>query len=103
MNFPGFCGPSYTSESSLVDCESLINLYTEIVESGQGRNPDRLAMYPTPGASLFVDLRSVGSSIRALHTSPGKRSFAIVGTKLHELSSTRTSTNRGTITTETVP
>ncbi len=103
MNFEGFCGPSYASESALVDCESLINMYTEIVESGRGRNPDRLALYPAAGSALWVDLTGSGTSVRALHSTPGKRSFAVLGTTLQEINSDRTATARGTITTDTVP
>ncbi len=50
----GLVGPSYASQSPLLDAEECINLYVEQAESGAGNAP--LAMYSTPGLKSFVDL-----------------------------------------------
>jgi len=76
----GFVGPSYRSESVNADCQTLMNLYIEAVESGQGKGP--LAMYHTPGLNLLYNLGP--APVRGLITAQG-RTFAVAGTVLWEL------------------
>lgn len=37
MRLPGFIGPTYVSQSPLVDGERAVNLYAELIESGRGK------------------------------------------------------------------
>lgn len=47
-------GPSYTSQSVNADCQTTMNLYPEVIESGAGNN--QIVLYPAPGTKSFVDL-----------------------------------------------
>ena len=48
----GFVGPTYTSQSILADSQRCLNWYPEMIESGQGES--QMALYRTPGLSLFA-------------------------------------------------
>ena len=50
-------GPSYTSQSVNADCQSTINLYPEVIESGAGNS--QIVLYPSPGLKSFVDLTPI--------------------------------------------
>lgn len=50
----GLVGPSYRSQSVNADCQTLMNLYLESIESGQGKGP--FALYCTPGLNLLYNL-----------------------------------------------
>ena len=73
-------GPAYRSQSVIADCQTLINLYLEAIESGQGKSA--AALYRTPGLLKLYDLGQVGS--RGLITAQG-RTFVVAGTVLWEL------------------
>jgi len=56
----GLVGPAYRSQSVNADCQNLINLYLEMIESGQGKA--QAALYCTPGLkSPLWQSRSWGS------------------------------------------
>lgn len=84
-----FCGPSYTSQSTVADAERCLNLYPETIE-GNGKGP--LALYPTPGLLLLgslgtnlpIDAMIVGIS----PVNGSERVFAISGTGFYELNPT---------------
>lgn len=96
MDYPGFIGPSYMSQSPLSDCERLMNFYVEPIETPYGRN--RAALYPTPGFTPFVgmDQGIVDIGTRAGFDMNG-RCFAVVGTGLYEIFINKTITKRGTV------
>ncbi|HZW05394.1 MAG TPA: hypothetical protein VFF58_00670 [Candidatus Nitrosotalea sp.] len=97
----GFVGPSYRSQSVNADCQLLMNLYVESVESGQGKGP--LALYSTPGLALLYNLGQAG--IRGLITAQG-RTFAVAGTVLWELlapTANPNKINRGTVVSDGQP
>ena len=48
------CGGSYQSQSPVADCEATINWVPESIESGMGQSS--VAMYPSPGLSVFAGL-----------------------------------------------
>jgi hypothetical protein len=50
-------GASYTSQSVNADCQSTINLYPEVIESGAGNS--QIVLYPSPGLKSFVDLTPI--------------------------------------------
>lgn len=63
--YPGFVGPSYTSESKIAAYDRTVNLYPERIESGTGTA--RYALYPSPGYSAAF----------TLDASPGRGGFTI--------------------------
>ncbi len=97
----GLVGPSYRSQSVNADCQTLINLYVENVESGQGKGP--LALYCTPGLSLLYNLGQ--AAVRGLITGQG-RTFAVAGTTLWELlapTANPNKVNRGQVLSDGLP
>ncbi|HMF95096.1 MAG TPA: hypothetical protein VKE96_12410 [Vicinamibacterales bacterium] len=91
MDFPGFCGYSYTSQSMLADAEQCINWYPEQIESDAGKT--RIALYPTPGLRQFIG-NPGRTSTRALYTLDG-RTLAVIGDSLYDISAGPTITYRG--------
>lgn len=51
MQYEGFVGGSYTSQSPNADAQRTMNWYLEKIESGEGKF--RQALYPTPGLKVF--------------------------------------------------
>lgn len=91
----GLIGPSYASENIAVDSEQLVNLYPELIESGNGASAgSKYAYYHTPGFISFCDTGQ--GSIRALW-SGNNRLFALAGTKVMEISSGGGATDSGTV------
>ncbi len=80
--WPGFIGPSYTSYSRLVECQSTMNWFVEFVESGAGKNPK--ALYRTPGLKNFIPALSIDGKVRGLF-SLNDHCFAVVGTHVIEI------------------
>jgi hypothetical protein len=76
----GLIGPSYQSQSLVADCQLTRNWYPEIIEN-QGKSA--MALYPTPGTSVFVTLPG-GGPIRAQLEING-RYFAVSGTNFCEV------------------
>lgn len=93
MNYRGFCGPSMPAQSLIADCERLINLFPERIESEAA--PTGAALCPVPGQQAWITTTDVG--VRAIAEVRG-RGFAVVGTGLWEVYADGTSTRRGTVT-----
>lgn len=85
--FPGFVGPSYVSQSSLVDAEQCINFYPEATESAGA--VVRYALYPTPGLTRFSTVPQ--TPIRGMFAQDG-RVFVVGGAQFNEVVSTGVST-----------
>lgn len=90
--YPGFCGPSYQSRSFTIDCERCLNLYPEIVESGNGSNiSQKYALYGTPGKLLAGSAGSgagaafVGADTAGFPDNTTIIWYAIVANKLYAL------------------
>ncbi len=101
MNYPSFCGGSYTSQSPLADCEQTMNWYPEQIESQAAQ---RVVLYPTPGREPFIGaaggITDVGT--RALFSMNGITD-AVIGQSIYGLFSSQTATNYGTITQDANP
>jgi hypothetical protein len=54
----GLIGPSYRSQSLTADCQTTMGWYLETIESQYGKAA--MALYPTPGQSLFATLPDGG-------------------------------------------
>lgn len=93
--FVGFIGPSYTLNSVNVDCQRCINLYPELNEMGTGKAGEIAALLGTPGLSLFCNLGDAPT--RGMWRASNGRVFVVTGTKLSEIFSNGTSTERGTL------
>lgn len=92
MTYEGFCGPSYTSQSSIADDEALINLYVEKMESAGATV--QYALYPIPGTMTFGSVTA--SPIRAIF-GESDQCFAVAATSLREVSAAGVMTDRGTL------
>jgi hypothetical protein len=75
-----------------------MNWYPESIETGTGKS--RIAMYPTPGLSLFTAL--TGASVRGIFTI-NSRTFAVAGTTLYEVIGDGTNVSRGTVANDSLP
>lgn len=92
MKFPGFCGPSYVSESKLANAERAINLYPESIESPA--SSASVVLYPTPGFKAFASVDQ--SPCRGLFAQGG-RAFVAAGAVFYEILSTGATVARGAI------
>lgn len=92
MDFEGFIGASYESQSPLADQEDTINWYVEIMESQDATR--KRALYPTPGVD---ELSSAVVSPGRAHFFMDDREFAVIGTSFIEIDSNGAQTVRGTV------
>ena len=84
MQFPGFVGPSYTSQNLRAADQQCMNWYVENIEVGNETFQN--ALYPTPGCSTLDTAPGGESPVRGI-TQQNDRCFAIVGQTLYELNS----------------
>jgi hypothetical protein len=89
--YPGFIGPTYRSQSGLLD-DRCINLFPEQIESGNPRSP--LALMPTPGLSTFAT--PALARCRGSFAQDG-RCFYVIGYKFYELEDDGSLIDRGTV------
>lgn len=89
---PGFCGGSYPAQSVLADGERSINFYPEPSETPN--NQAQVALYPTPGFSVFCTLPE--GPVRGIFGQSG-RCVAVGGRHLYDISSSGATTDRGTM------
>ena len=87
----GLVGPSFAQRSLPWDAQRSINFFPVFDEMGK----EVTALYSVPGKSLF-STAGVGA-IRGQFFSTNGRAFAVSGTKLYEISSNGTATDRGSI------
>jgi len=91
-SFPfGFCGPSYTAQSPIVDDELAMNCYCENSESDAAAT--KRALLHVPGKKKFAALPE--SKVPCLFTVNG-RTFA-AGSNLYEIDGSGAVTNRGSL------
>jgi hypothetical protein len=87
----GFCGPTYTAESPVIDAEDAMNCYCERSESKGARVP--IALLHTPG---LKGLGAVGEgSMPGTFSVNGRTFFA--ASNLYELAADGSTTNRGSL------
>lgn len=97
----GLVGPSYASQSPLLDDQLCINWYCEQDESSAGNSP--IAMYPTPGLKVFCDMAPLKhTSVRGDFTING-RSFGVEGANFNEVLSNGTFQTWGQIGNDALP
>lgn len=85
-------GQTYESRSVVVDSQRCLNLYPEIVESGQGKN--NIVLYPTPGLKPFASVEK--SPHRGMYSELG-RAFTVAGNGLYEIKGDGTTVFIGTV------
>lgn len=85
----GLVGPAYRSQSVNADCQTLINLLLEKIESEDGKSA--AALYNTPGLNLLYNLGSAG--VRGIIAAQG-RTFCVAGVILWELLPPNASPNK---------
>jgi hypothetical protein len=81
MQFPGFCGESYVSQSRLASVARSVNLYPEIIQTETPKA--KVVLYPTPGLRLVASLGTLAKG-RAVLAHTG-RAFAVYGTGFYEV------------------
>ena len=102
--FKGWLNPSYTLASSKASCQRLVNLFAEVIESGDEKavgylrgcpGLTKIATIPSTGSTgtfKFRGLLAGGSPLNPLSGASG-RIFAVVGSLLFELDHTGTPIN----------
>jgi len=99
MDF-GFVGPSYTSPSIYQDDQECINFRPEVDPLKQPGQRGVVALYPTPGLTLFTNLGN--AEIRGLRTiSGGKYLIAICGANVYAIDTSGNTFSLGSLTTTT--
>jgi hypothetical protein len=89
--YPGFVGPSYTSQSRIAAYDRCVNWFPERIESGTG-----VAAYwlcPAPGYASYFDFSLSGGVGRGIFASPDRGLFYVFGQTLYQ----NPSTSRGTV------
>lgn len=87
-----FLGASYVSRSPNLSLSQLINLYVEVVETKQGKQPG--AFYSTPGLLLLTTL--TGGRIRGFKTFQGML-YVVAGNTLWRVTPSWVATNLGAL------
>src|SRR5579863_10335860 len=87
----GFCGPSYTAQSPIIDDELAMNCYCEKSESAGATTP--MALLRTPGRKLFAQLPEI--AVPGDFTVNGRSFFA--ASHLYEVSAGGAVTNWGSL------
>ena len=87
----GFCGPSYTAQSPIINDELAINCFCERSESAGAAT--RMALLRTPGRKLFCTLPE--SQVPGGYTVNGRTFFA--SANLWEVDASGNKTNRGSL------
>src|SRR5215469_2053099 len=95
----GFVGPTYSSQSVIADCQRCMNWYPEMIESGQGQS--QMALYRTPGLSVFAAATQPGSSRGSLGING--RAFFVIGTYLYEVGTAMGTVRIGSVGTDFLP
>ena len=92
MEFPAFVGGSAVGQSPIASVARTINFYVQ-----QNQDPtakSAASLYPTPG---FTQRVSVAQSPGRAGLYQNGRAFAVIGTRLYEMDSVYTATDRGTV------
>lgn len=96
IDFPGFVGPTYVSQSRNINAEECINLFVHVLDSQSSKS--RMALFPTPGLDLFATAPI--SPNRGSFAQDG-RAFALIGYGFFEVASDGTLTQHGTVAVDT--
>jgi hypothetical protein len=91
----GFIGSAYTSRSSSIADEELINLFLESDGSGQGQS--KASFFASPGLSTFLVLDVTADVATRGSVEVNGRVFVVVGAQLYEVFADKTKTARGAI------
>ncbi len=98
MDYQGFVGSNYESQSVTADQEQTVNWFFERLE-GQGAT-SRSALYPTPGVEAIV---TAASGPGRAHFFMDSMEYAVIGMTFWEISQSGAMTNRGTVAIGTDP
>ncbi|HYE88055.1 MAG TPA: hypothetical protein VEA16_16950, partial [Vicinamibacterales bacterium] len=98
VDYPGFCGGSYVSQSPIAANERTVNFYVERLELPTGKSRD--VLYPSPGVESLATASTTGG--RA-HFAQDGREFCVIGPTFYEVSSAGALTSRGTVTVDQYP
>lgn len=93
--FDAFVGGHFKSQSPIVDCSTLQNLYPEYAEAPGQKSSAWL--YPTPGFSRFGSTPQVGGKRFFSTAASNSRVFSITGMRLYEWLADGSAVERGTV------
>lgn len=93
--FPGLCGPSGTTASTIIDAEETINFVLERAQSKYAQNDDGVLL-PVPGMTLWGTAAGQ-SGTRGFVYAADARFLAVVGARLFEFDAYGVATDRGAI------
>lgn len=93
--FPALIGGAYKSQSLTADCEDLINLIVERMESPGAQA--RAVLYPTPGAQTFGQTAQSGGRCYFSTKGANGRTFSVTGQRLYEWFADGSNLERGTV------
>jgi len=94
-----FIGATYTLQSIRADCQRCINMYPEAIESGDGANGEKGALFQVPGLTKKI---TVGDGpIRGLYFLSTGRLAVVSGNKLFRIDADWSSTFIGYLVTST--
>lgn len=97
----GFVGGAYEAGSVTQDTQQLINYYPEIDPTKEAGSRGVIALYPTPGLNMLVQLDAV-SEVRGCHVLAGYgNSIVACGNILYNVTSAFSPTRIGTLLTST--
>ena len=96
--WPGFVGPSYSSQSMIVAGEECINFYPSLIEAGAAKA--KSALFPCPG---IVDFATSSDSPGRGIFGENDQLFAVFGATLSEFTSAGVETVRGTLAMDSNP
>lgn len=98
LDYPGFIGGSYQSQSFSADAEECINLYLERTESPGATSKAWLSTIPG-----VTQLSATSQTPGRGHYWTGFREFAVLGQTFYEIDTAGAFTSRGTVTMDAYP
>lgn len=83
MKFQGFVGPAYKLNSVNVDCQRLVNMYPEVIESRFGKEAQVAYFKSTPGLEKIAEVGT--GPIRLVHVDYSGQVIVVSGTEVYRL------------------
>lgn len=83
MNLRGFIGPSYKLDSVNVDCQRSVNLYPEMISSGNGKEGALAYLKSTPGLEKIANVGT--GKIRLVHTDYSGQVIVVSGMDVYTI------------------
>ena len=96
MKYDGFIGPAYSLKNVAYDCQTLVNWYCEVDETGKGREAEVAQFRPRPGLKKIM--KNLPSPSRGLFEASNGKLYGVFGDQLHVFNSNGSSNTNWTTT-----